>query len=106
MIICGVRICDRSACVTGTGPPVVRAPPLAARPLVRSLMSSFSSTRSGVNEYGTRMASSRTNLTAEAVRREMRRAGWGSKSSGLRVRERARGPESDCESAKRTRRDC
>jgi hypothetical protein len=48
MIICGVRMLERSACVTGTGPP--RAPPLAARAPVRSLMSAFSSTRSGVSE--------------------------------------------------------
>lgn len=89
MIICGVRMPERSGCVTGTGPP--RAPPLAARPPVRSLMCAFSSIRSGVNEYGTRIASSRTNLIAEAVRREMRRAGCGSKYSGLRESDRARG---------------
>lgn len=89
MIICGVRMPERSGCVTGTGPP--RAPPLAARPPVRSLMCAFSSIRSGVNEYGTRIASSRTNLMAEAVRREMQRAGCGSKYSGLRESDRARG---------------
>jgi hypothetical protein len=105
MIICGVRMVERSAWVTGTGPP--RAPPLAARPAVRSLMSAFSSTRSGVNEYGTRIASSRTKRMADAVRREMRRAGCGSNSSGLRESERARGRYVDGSScSNRTRRCC
>jgi hypothetical protein len=90
MIICGVRMLARSA-VTGTGPPVVRAPPLAARPPVRSLMDAFSSTRSGVKVWGTRIPSSSTKRIADAVRLEMRREGWGSKNSGFRDSERARG---------------
>jgi hypothetical protein len=70
-------------------------------------MSAFSSTKSGVNEYGTRMASSRTNLIADAVRREMRRAACGSNSSGLRESERARGRKVEGESSvKRTARCC
>lgn len=91
MIIWGVRMVERSAWVTGTGPP--RAPPFAARPPGKSLICAFSSTRSGVNEYGTRIASSRTNRMADAVRREMRRAGWGSNRWASRpwVKERARG---------------
>jgi hypothetical protein len=76
MMVVGGRMLARSACVTGTGPAVVRAPPLAARPLpARSAMGAFSSTGSGVNEYGTRMASSMTKWMAEAVRREMWSAG-------------------------------
>jgi hypothetical protein len=44
---------------------------------------------------------------AEAVRLEMRRAGWGSNSSGLRVRERARRTGSAWVlAAKRTARGC
>jgi hypothetical protein len=75
MIICGVRMFDRSACVTGVGPPVVRAPPLAGRLAMRSDMAAFSSTVSGVKAYGARMASSSTKRMADAVRREMRSAG-------------------------------
>ena len=90
MIICGVRMLDRSAWVTGVGPPVVRAPPLAGRLAMRSDMAAFSSTVSGVNAYGTRMASSSTKRIAEAVRREMRSAGCGSKRAGSRGWEAAR----------------
>lgn len=75
MIICGVRMFDRSACVTGVGPPVVRAPPLAGRLAIRSDIVAFSSTVSGVKAYGMRIASSSTKRIADAVRREMRRAG-------------------------------
>lgn len=66
---------DRSAWVTGVGPPVVRAPPLAGLLAMRSDMAAFSSTVSGVKAYGARMASSKTKRMADAVRREMRSAG-------------------------------
>ena len=107
MIICGVRMFDRSACVTGVGPPVVRAPPFAGRLAMSSDIAAFSSTVSGVKAYGVRIASSSTKRIADAVRREMRRAGWGSKREGSRDWDAARGRGAGREpSEKRTRRCC
>jgi hypothetical protein len=107
MIIWGVRMFDRSAWVTGVGPPVVRVPPLAGRLAMRSDIAAFSSTVSGVKAYGARIASSSTKRMADAVRREMRRAGCGSERVGSRDWDCARGRGAGREpSEKRTRRWC
>lgn len=108
MIICGVTMLERSDWVTGMGP-VVRAPPLAARPLfplVKSDMDAFSSARSGVRGYGWRMASSSTKRMADAVRWEIRRAGCGSNLLGSRARRASKGLRFWCglSVAKRTER--
>jgi hypothetical protein len=74
---------------------------------MRSDMAAFSSTVSGVKAYGTRIASSSTKRIAEAVRREMRSAGCGSKRVGSRDWEAARAWAAGREpSEKRTRRAC
>lgn len=66
---------------TGTGPDADRDPPLRARPLppaagigppvTRSDIEACSSSKSGVNGNGFRIASSSANRIAEAVRREI-----------------------------------
>lgn len=86
-------------CWTGTGPAVVRAPLLAARPLPpnKSDIEAFSSARSGVKVFGVRIASSSAYSIADAVRREMRRAGCG--WAEALFAETARGRDSFAETA-------